>query len=200
MPRSTTGKQAGGFSFLEVSIALAIALTVTMVAVPQMTNVMGRMKLRASMTTMSGFLQASRMSAIKKNVTVSTRHFNRTSAPQSLVFYAKEANDNSDLTTKDSQVEMEAPIIAYDTPGGTGTPPAITNTALGLTSNPQTVDPSFNPRGLPCVYTSGTCVNDAFIKYFSDGRVGASAGWSAISVTPAGRIKRWFWNGSSWTD
>jgi hypothetical protein len=39
-----------------------------------------------------------------------------------------------------------------------------------------------------------------FIEYFKDNRIGGSGGWAAISITPAGRIKRWFWSGSAWTD
>jgi hypothetical protein len=116
------------------------------------------------------------------------------------VYYVKEAPDTSVIVTADSQVEMEAPIMTHDTPTGPGAPPAITNTALGLGADPLTTDPSFNSRGLPCAYSSGVCTNAAFIRYFKDNRIGGSGGWAAISMTPAGRIKRWFWNGSIWTD
>src|SRR5207249_5929130 len=104
---------------------------------------------------------------------------------------------------KDSQVELQAPISAYNTPTGTGAPPAITNAALGLSADPQIGNPSFNSRGLPCAYdtVTGLCTaNVAFIKYFKDNRGSGSGRWAAISITPAGRIKRWFWNGSAWTD
>jgi len=190
-------RRRAGFSLLELTLVVGIGLIVTAVGLPRINTVMANMKLRASMTTVSGFLQNVRMVAVKQNRTITAKHFNRSVIPYSLVYYLKEASDTSAMTTSDSQVEMEAPIIAFDTPTGTGAPAAITNSALGLTADPATSDPSFNSRGLPCAYSGGSCVNGAFIKYFRDNRNG---GWAAISVTPAGRIKRWFWNGSSWID
>jgi prepilin-type N-terminal cleavage/methylation domain-containing protein len=201
MPGFTTGRhRRGGFSLLEVTVVVAIGLMITAIGLPRITNVVANMKIRASLTTVSGFLQNVRMLAVKKNRTMTARHFNRSANPYSLVYYTKEAPDSSSITTTDSQVEMEAPIITYDTPSGTGAPPAITNSALGLGADPLTTNPSFNSRGLPCAYSSGVCANAAFIKYFKDNRIGGSGGWAAISMTPAGRIKRWFWNGSIWTD
>src|SRR5262249_13329304 len=190
-----------GFSFLELTIVLCVGLLLTAMGIPRVNTFIANAKMRASMTTVSGFFQNVRMLAIKNNGTITARHFNRTVLPFSLVYYAKPAADTSTTpVTADSQVELEAPIDAYNTPTGTGAPAAITNTTLGLSADPQTGDPSFNSRGLPCAYSSGTCLNAAFIKYFKDNRTGGSGGWAAISVTPAGRIKRWFWNGSAWAD
>jgi len=86
-------------------------------------------------------------------------------------------------------------------PTGAGAPPTIDNSDLGLLSNPLTTDPTFNSRGLPCLYVNpGTCTtNNGFIQYFRDDRIGSGA-WAAISITPAGRFKRWFWNGSKWSE
>jgi prepilin-type N-terminal cleavage/methylation domain-containing protein len=198
-----TGKQGEkGFSLPEVAIVVAIGLIVTAVGVPRMNNVIGNMKLRSSMTTASGFLQNTRMLAVKKNTTMTARNFNRTSVPYSLVYYVKEAPDTSGLASGDSQVEMEAPINPFNTPTGAGAPAAISDSALGVSTTPQTGDPSFNSRGLPCAYdtSTGNCLNGAFIKYFKDDRISSSNAWAAISISPAGRIKRWFWNGSAWTD
>ena len=202
MRRYVTGQQRQlGFSLLEILIVVAIGLIITAIGLPRMTNVIANMKLRSSMTTVSGLLQNTRMMAIKKNKMQMACHFNRSAIPYSLVYYVKDvANTCPSLANGDTQVEMEAPITPYDTLTGTLAPSAITNAALGLTIDPLTSDPAFNSRGLPCSYSSGTCTNSAFIKYFKDNRIGGSGGWAAISVTPAGRIKRWFWNGSTWVD
>jgi hypothetical protein len=167
-----------------------------------MTNAIANAKMRASMTSVSGLLQNTRMMAVQENTTKTARHFSRTSAPFSLVYYVKTAWDTNPVQTSDSQIEMEAPITPYAAPTGTGAPPAISNTALGMSASPLTADPSFNSRGLPCNYSGGTCAtNVGVIRYFKDNRVStAGGGWSAISISPAGRIKRWFWNGSAWTD
>jgi len=202
MSRYINGRRnRSGFSLLEVLLVVAIGLIVTVVGLPRMSAVIANMKLRSSMTTVSGLLQNNRMLAVHGNKTMTARHFSRTSSPFSLVYFVKDAADPSTSpATGDSQVEMEAPITPFDTPSGVGAPSAIANSDLGLTVAPEITDPSFNSRGLPCAYSSGTCTgNKAFIKYFKDNRVGGSGGWAAISITPAGRIKRWFWNGSSWT-
>ena len=209
MPRSIAGRRdQAGFSLLEVMLVVAIGLIVTAVGVPRMNNAIANMRLRSSMTTVSGLLQNARMIAVKKNKTMTAKNFNRSTLPYSLVYYVKDATDSGAIGTSDIQVEMEAPITPCNTPGtspcdvpsGIAAPPVILNSKLGVLTTPQTGNPSFNSRGLPCDYSIVPCANRAFIKYFKDNRIGGSGGWAAISVTPAGRIKRWFWNGSSWAD
>ena len=198
MPGPATDKSSQcGFSLLETLIVVAIAAVITITAVPKMTTVMANAKLRASMTSLSGLMQNTRMVAVQQNKTKTTK-FSGGSTTR-LMGYIRDAGDTSALTTFDSQVEMEAPITKLTTPSGTGAPGEISTTILGYT--PQTGDPSFNSRGLPCLYSSGTCpTNYGFIYYFKDTRISGAGGWAAISVSPAGRIKRWFWNGSAWTD
>jgi Tfp pilus assembly protein FimT len=201
MSRNTTGRRKhAGFSFYELLLVLSIGLILAAMSIPRMNNVIAIMKLRSSMTTVSGFFQNLRMLAVKKNTTMNSNHTNLPTSPFSLVYWAKEINDSTAMNTHDSQVEMEAPIYAYDSPTGTGAPAAIPNSTLGLLSNPETDDPSFNSRGLPCKISGSNCANAAFIKYYKDTRARGASGWAAVSITPAGRIKRWFWTGSAWTD
>jgi hypothetical protein len=118
------------------------------------------------------------------------------------VYFVKDAIACSGVTAavSDTQVQLEAPITPMSTPTGPGAPSTILNSTLGVSSTPATTDPSFNSRGLPCSYSGGACTNSAFIQYFKDNRIGGSGGWAAISISPAGRINRWFWNGSAWTN
>jgi prepilin-type N-terminal cleavage/methylation domain-containing protein len=196
-PRPGVRSNKSGFTLLETLIVVAIAGIVTITAVPKMTNVIANAKLRASMTSLSGLFQNTRMVAVQQNKTKTARF--EGGVTTRLMGYVRDAGDTSSLETVDSQVEMEAPITKMTSPSGPGAPTAISTATLGFT--PQTDDPSFNSRGLPCLYTSGTCpTNYGFIYYFKDSRIGGSGGWAAISISPAGRIKRWFWNGSAWTD
>jgi prepilin-type N-terminal cleavage/methylation domain-containing protein len=202
MDRLSAGRQREGFSLQEVLVVIAIGLMITAMAAPIMSNAIANIKLRSSLTSVSGLLQNTRASAVQQNKTKTACHFSRTSPPYSLVYFVKDATTCTSSTTADTtdaQVELEAPITPYDTPMGAGAPAAIDDATLGLTSDPLTTDPSFNSRGLPCAYSGGTCsASQAFIQYFKDNRIGGSGGWAAISISPAGRIKRWFWNGSSW--
>ena len=201
--RSACKMNHAGFSLQEVLFVVGIGLIISTAALPSMSNAIANMKLRASMTTVSGLLQNTRAMAVKENKVKTACHYNRTIEPYSLVYFVRDATDCTALTstTTDVQVEMEAPITPVSTPSGPGAPGAIDNTSLGLTASPLTTDPSFNSRGLPCAYAGGSCTtNSGFIQYFKDNRIGGSGGWAAISVSPAGRIKRWFWNGATWTD
>ena len=185
-----------GFTLLESLIVVGIAAIVTVTAVPKMSTVIANAKLRASMTSLSGLLQNTRMVAVQQNRTKTTRFSGGTTTR--LMGFVKNAGDTSALTTTDAQVEMEAPITKLTAPSGTGAPAEISTTVLGFT--PDIDEPSFNSRGLPCEYASGICTNKGFIYYFKDNRIAGAGGWAAISVSPAGRIKRWFYNGSAWTD
>ena len=190
-------RNQSGFTLMETRIVAAIATVITVTALPNITNALANAKMRASMTSLSGLLQNTRMEAVQENRTKTARFEGGTTTR--LMGYIRDAGDTSTLSTTDSQVEMEAPITKLTAPAGLGAPPAISTTTLGFT--PQTGDPSFNRRGLPCLYSGGTCpTNYGFIYYFKDTRAAGAGGWAAISLSPAGRIKRWFWNGSAWTE
>jgi len=190
-----TGNQSG-FSLLEVTLVGAIGMIVTATAVPNMINGISMLRLRASMTSRAGVIQNCRMLSVKQNQTMST-HFSPTST--GVVAYVKKANDPNPntYTVQDSQVELEAPVIQTTSPSGMGAPPAIDNATLGFTA--QTGDPSFGTTGLPCAYASGVCPNGGFIYYFHDLRPAGQKGWAALSISPAGRLRKWYWNGSDWT-
>ena len=170
-----------------------IGLIVTTIALPNMLNVIAITRLRGNISTLSGIFQNCRMLAVKNN-RVMTTHFN--TASYGIMAYVKLATDGSGPIRTDTQVELEAPIAAFTTPTGTGAPAGLTVTTLGFTA--LTGDVSFNTRGLPCSYSGGTCTNNGFVYYFKDTRRAGAAGWAAVSVSPAGRIKKWFYNGTAW--
>lgn len=184
-----------GFSLLEVLMVTATGLVIMVTAIPNMMTGIANARLRASMTSFAGVLQNTRMQAVKENQTLSTRI---TARPEGLMAYVKRASDTGELSKTDSQVQLQAPIVKLTTPAGPGAPAALDTGTLGFT--PQTGDPSYNPRGIPCAYSGGNCLNTGFIYYFKDTRAEGEMGWAAVSISPAGRIKKWFWNGSAWTD
>ena len=201
MPKYCDKRDDTGFSLLELMIVVAIALTITAIGLPRMSTIIANAKLRASMSSVSGLFQNCRMVAVQQNRTM-TAHLSPPATPPRLVYYLKKAIDTTGtLQTSDPQVVLEVPIFAFDSPTGAGAPSDVSAGVLGF--KPQTTEPSFNSRGLPCAYDTptGACPNVGFVKYFKDTRIsGSSSGWAAISISPAGRIKRWFWTGSVWTD
>jgi Tfp pilus assembly protein FimT len=184
-----------GFSTPELLIVLLIGLVATTIALPNMLTVIANARLRGNISTLSGAFQNCRALAVKTNRTMTT-HF--MTEGNGIKAYVKLATDTAPPVATDTQVQLEAPIVRLTTPTGAGAPAAISTAVLGFT--PQTGDASFNSRGLPCAYAAGACPNQGFVYYFKDTRRSGSTGWAAVSVSPAGRIKRWFWNGSAWAE
>jgi type II secretory pathway pseudopilin PulG len=196
--RKPVSRDAGraGFSLIEVTVVVMITLIVGAVTIPNMVAVISNARLHAGVTSMSGLLQSARMVAVKQNRTVTT-HFDIING-DTLVAYVKTPTDVSPLVSTDLQAQWEAPVKMMGTPVGAGAPSVISTAVLGFT--PQTTLPSFNTRGLPCVYVSGACTNNGFLYYFKDTSRAGSKGWAALSISPAGRIKKWFWTGYKWVD
>jgi len=189
-----------GFSMLELTGVAAISMIVTMTAVPNMVNAIGNIRLRSSMTSLAGVLQNCRALAVRNNQKMST-HFVATNytSTSGVLAYVKKASDTSSTIASDSQVQLEEPVTQATTLSGPGAPTiALDNSFLGF--SPQTGDPSFNTTGLPCAYSGGNCTATGFVYYFHDQRPAPKTGWAALSISPAGRLKKWYWNGATWTD
>jgi Tfp pilus assembly protein FimT len=186
-----------GFSLFELTFVVAVLIVVGLFAIPNMVIVISNARVRAGVTSMSGLLQSARMLAVKQNKTLTT-HFD-TEGTATLVGFVKDATISTPVReATDMQAEWEAPVQMMTSPSGAGAPASFTTATLGFT--PATSFPSFNTRGLPCVYDSGSCDNFGFLYYFKDTSQSGSKGWAALSISPAGRIKKWFWDGSTWTD
>src|SRR5260370_403405 len=87
-------------------------------------------------------------------------------------------------------------------PAGVGAPTLLTGTIMwGTVLVPNVnVDPYFNSRGLPCLPDpiTGVCnPTTGFVYYFRYDSSGRTR-WTATSISPAGRIQSWDWNGASW--
>ena len=195
-PRHALVTTSRGFSMIELLMVVAITLVLSTIAIANIAAVVSSSRIHAGVSSMSGLFQNCRMLAVKKNKTM-TAHVT-TVGSGSLMGYVKEATDSSALSTADSQVKWEAPVVRMTTPTGPGAPNVIATTALGYT--PQTGNISFNSRGLPCAYASGVCTNHGFLYYFKDTSRAGAKGWAALSISPAGKIKKWFWNIGSWTE
>lgn len=184
-----------GFSLLEAVIVVSMLMAISAIATPNMMTVVANARLRGGATSLSGLLQNSRMMALKVNK-VETVHF--TVMSHGPVAYI-DVNQDGAYENTDPQVQLGAPMTKITMPSGPGAPPPIDDTTLTFT-DVRTSDPSFNAYGLPCRKSGVSCVNHGFVYYFTDTRPLGKSGWAAVSITPAGRIKTWFWNGSNWVN
>ncbi len=196
---STRNEQKGrqsGFTLVELVMVVAILLVISAFATPYMVNVIANLRLRGGMTSLAGLFQDCRTLSIKNNRLMSTHFTVMANGP---VAYVKDATVSSPtLSSTDQQVQLGAPVTYVTSlTGYSGAPTALDSTTLGFT--PQSGDPTFNARGLPCAYSSGTCTTPTgYVYYFTDTRPLGANGWAAVSISPAGRVKVWMWTGSSW--
>jgi len=190
-------RRPAGFSLLELTVVVVILMVIGLIALPNMVNVVSNARLRGGATNLAGLLQNCRMVAVKENRTKSTHFTVMANGP---VAYVKNATDTSTTPLrKDPQVQLGTPLTKFTTPTGAGAPTTVPSSQLGFTA--QTGDPSFTTSGIPCTFSGGNCTpNVGFIYYFKDRRPLGQSGWAAVSISPAGRIKRWFWDGSNWVE
>src|SRR6266568_2910602 len=93
-------------------------------------------------------------------------------------------------------------------PTGTNPFPLTKETLWGGTDTtlPDTTDSlCFNSRGIPCKSATAagcpdpgnycTGITNGYAFYFTQGTQ-----WAAVGVSPAGRIKTFFWNGNAWAN
>jgi prepilin-type N-terminal cleavage/methylation domain-containing protein len=184
----------GGFSLIELMIVVAIVIMMAGVAMPPLLGAIAHAKLRGSSSDLSGLIQHSRMQAVKRNKTVTVHFVTIANIPFAVV---KDVGDASlDLKGTDPQVQLGASGIQVAVPTG-GVPP-LTNAILSYTPLDLPDLVSFNPRGLPCKYAAGVCTTAGFVYYLSD--TSRPNVWTAVSISPGGRVKQWFWNGRVWSD
>lgn len=189
MKQQRHGK-ANGFSLMELMVVVGIIMVITAMAIPKIMTSVADVRLRGAVNSASGIIQQARMVAIKDNLLRKVKYSNAAQCPCVYV----DLNDDDAIQATEPQVQMGNTILAYSAPTGLA---ALTSTELSYT--PTTVSSiMFNPRGLPCS-AAATC-GSGMVIYFTDSRTVGSPGWAAVSVSPAGRVKTWMWNGQAWAD
>jgi prepilin-type N-terminal cleavage/methylation domain-containing protein len=193
------GRSAGigpsaGFTLVELMLVVALIAIITGVSVPSIQTAIAHSQLRGAASNLAGLMQASRMRAVKLNQTLSIQFDTLGGIP--LAFVKNVADLHSAPTAQDPQVVLGTSTFRLAVP--TEDPPPLTEAILSFTplDFPDLV--SFNPRGLPCKHASGVCTTAGFVYYLTDAR--QPKAWTAVSVSPGGRIKQWFWNGRVWAD
>jgi prepilin-type N-terminal cleavage/methylation domain-containing protein len=190
------GTSASGFSLVELLVAMAIVLIIAAFAIPTLTTTMDAYRLRGTMGSVAQMAEKCRIQAVKRNTTQQLHVFVNGG---NVVLYYKDANSTTPaLQNTDPQFPLANLFSVPGTP--TGGPTLLTGNAMwGSNVVPNVdVDPFFNSRGLPCLINGGgpCSPTSGFVYYFRYQSSGTR--WAALSVSPAGRIQNWFWNGSGW--
>ena len=192
--------RAGGFSMVELLVVVAIVISVTAISLPTLTNLVATGHLRGGMNDLSGLFQNARSMAVRQNM-ISRVRFQLTNGEW--VAYVDNGASPAGLTSSAPQLWLPRQFSKVSPPSG-GTPTPLDNATCGTNSlsTLDTIDDTYFSRlGVPCQYSSGTCsAGQGFAYYFNYAASLGGTRWTALCVSPAGRMKAWYWTGSSWTN
>lgn len=204
-----------GFTLIELIIVLIIIMVVSAAAVPQLMRTIAAVRVRSSADTVAGLIQKIRQQAVKDNKFY-------TGITQNLGISTKLCvdlnwNGNCDVTefsvglANFMTLAAAPPDTSLITCGPLGPTlcPAGYPPGLNYVPEPQVVLPSYSARGLPCVgkvpatppkWPLEQClqtdpnsllpVGFLYVLQYQN-----TQSFSAIAVTPAGRVTTWTYNG-----
>jgi len=204
-----------GFSLMEVTITLAILLIVAGFVIPNIATAVHTAKFRGAVSDFSGLLQSGRIYAIRDNRFYSMYVLGATGGNPQEAYVdmlpigttGASGNGGTALVAGDPLVAIPAEVTqqpAANAPNTANLQSQLLPSNTPVTPTDATITPfTFGPRGLPClvVKLTGGSVCDslggpvAYWIFFQDSQ---SKNWEAVTATPAGRIRSWYYNGSTW--
>lgn len=206
-----------GFSMIELMVVIVIIMLIAGMATPSLVRAITTIRLRSGVGGVASLVQRCRIEAVRSNRIMVVRQdfLNDKITP---VFWIDGAM--KDTTSKQDgkidqwegliTVNRDLQLVPY-----TDAPAFPYNDLLGYPDSKLKDLPfnlAFNQRGLPCpanstasVITScnlnitETATSDASYQYFFKMKSTFGDQWGSITVTPAGRVRVWTWNGKSWS-
>lgn len=189
-----------GVTLLELCVVLAILMIVGGMLFISAGTAVQNIRLHQSATSYANLLQQARMRAVQDNryYTVLTSIGNASSTA-----FVDLAGSGSYAAGDPMMVFSRSvnPMPFNSGPGLTGLKSLFlpAGEAAQGSVNTTTPGPTFGPRGLPCTPNGGTCPYLTPTSYIAFLQNSQSTKWEAVTVTPAGRIRIWAYDGRSWS-
>ena len=212
-----------GFSLIELLVVVAIIVVIMAMAIPQALTMVHTFRLHNASTEFTSIVQQARMRSVKDSSFYKVLYINSTPITEAYV----DIKGNGSLDTACTGTTDCDPVVSWNPEvtlqskgtadsSGVDTAGLQTKVLVGSTSTGVTFldgyDTShpiiFSPMGIPCVAnTAGTVCNTSSTAAAEGGGVVAywmflenttSQKWEAVTVTPAGKIQKWGYSGSSW--
>ena len=202
---------------IELMLAMTVILILAAIAIPTTTRQMHTATFRGVAVGFSGLLQAARIYAIRDNRFYSTYLLvpGNGMPPQGYVDMLPKGatgasgNGGVSVAAGDPVAILSANAAqqaAANAPNRADLQARLLPANTPVAPTDATVTPiTFGPRGLPCLavqLTGGSVCNSlggpaAYWTFFEDP---LTKDWEAVTVTPAGRIQKWYYGGSVWAE
>ncbi|MFQ5664544.1 MAG: Tfp pilus assembly protein FimT/FimU [Terriglobia bacterium] len=196
-----------GFSLVEILVAVVVFLVLASIAAPNLVRAIRRYQLESSARNVANIILRTRYEAVNRNRRVATAFL--PPAGNEGARYGIDMNGNGILDALEPRVMVSSQATFWQNnvptlpPANTlATLPAdYTNVAVPL--NPA-YSVSFSPRGTVVVDAGGgnwQLAPQVQLIAFVRGDPNDPPNFDSwlIGVTPAGRVRVWFWAGNAWT-
>jgi len=181
-----------GFSLIELIMVMAIMLVMAAFAIPTMNYAIKDYRLRATASSLKYVFQQGRFQSVKNNTMYSIVS---AASPGGGTRVFVDLNNSGAW----DGIEAAVDIPSYITLQTSGNSPSNSTMSLsnvaGYTDGMTTVSVKFNSRGLPCSGSNPCNSTKGYVLYLQD--TSRTTGFAAVSITPAGRMKTWFWSGAT---
>jgi len=166
------------------------------IAFPVLANTIARIKVRTTMGELSGLVQNCRSIAVRKDKTKSVHFATASGLP---VAFTQDCCQAADISAIIPGEDKPLYLPTGFSVASSGIPtPLVTATIWGNSSTPATTDITYNSRGIPCDLSTTPCSGPkGFVEYLKYRSSGDKDYWIALTVSPAGRVKVYYWNDSN---
>jgi len=208
-------KQAG-FSLIELSIVVIITLLASAWAIPSALTSIRMAHLRGAASDYAGLLEQARIYSIRDNRYYSTYILapagNNPVAQAYVDMLPKvptgaSGNGGTSVAVGDPTITIESDVVLESVGAAPNTSNLVSQLLPAITpvtpTDGSVTAPTFGPRGLPCtpISMTGGSVCDssggptAYWTFLENSKLSS---WQAVTITPAGRIQKWYYTGSVW--
>jgi type II secretory pathway pseudopilin PulG len=208
--------EQSGFSIVELAVGVIIILIIAAMAVPTVLTSVQTAHLRGAASDYAGLLEQARIYSIRDNRYYSTYILAPSGSSPAAQAYVDmlpkvltgaSGNGGTSVAAGDPTITIQSDI-SLQAVGSAPNTANLKSQLLPATTPVTPTDgsvtaPTFGPRGLPCtpITISGATICDssggatAFWTFLENTK---ESSWQAVTITPAGRIQKWFYQGSAW--
>lgn len=197
-------KNHRGFSLLELCLVVAILTIVAALVFINAVTAVHNIRLNQSATSYANLLQQARIRAVLDDTYYTVITDSGSDPPKAFVDLLKNQTYSATAPADPMAIFLQdvKPMAFASGPGRTDLIAKFLPALGSGTVDSGDPGPTFGPRGLPCKPTAlsgGTCPSMTPTSYITFLQHAISGKWEAVTVTPAGRIGIWSYDGTTWS-